>query len=248
MAIDALPFVLDLDLDVFVSPVVEVNGDATYRAGSGEHQVAPEAEIMAAFAKFELSPDRKVPGAFIEHHREAYFFWRDLVASGRLKVPFDVVHVDAHSDLGNGATTVKLCERWAAIPDKLNEDPGGRVNSADYLAFALMNGWVRALVNLRRPDSPSDVPVILYKEFDPRTSRFTMKRFATGEIARTCDVGFAGANYEVLHEIRYAEGMIAEFKPIGRQPDFVFVARSPAFTPVEIDAFEPYIRACLTAL
>lgn len=248
MATNRFSLVLDLDLDVFVSPVVNGNGDANYRAKSGEHQVVPEAEIMATLAKLELSPDRKTPGAFFEHHREAYFFWRDLVNSGRLKVPFDVVHVDAHSDLGNGARTVALCERWAAIPNKLGENLGGRVNSANYLGFALMNGWVRALLNIRRPDSPSDVPLFLYKDFDPSTWRFTMKRFAVGEVARTCEAHFAGATYDVLHEVRYAESTVTEFKSIGRKPDFVFFARSPAFTPVEIDAFEPYVRSCITAL
>lgn len=42
------------------------------------------------------------PGKIFETHDQALTFWEEQIAAGRLTAPFDVTHVDAHSDLGIG--------------------------------------------------------------------------------------------------------------------------------------------------
>lgn len=46
-----------------------------------------------------LSKTNKVKGRIVKHHVEAYSFWNDLVNSDGEIVPFEVTHIDAHSDL-----------------------------------------------------------------------------------------------------------------------------------------------------
>lgn len=235
--------VLDLDLDVFVTPPVAGNGDATYRADSRYHKVEPTEYVKTVLAKLRLNPTAPIPGAFFEHHRESYYRWRELIRRGHLRVPFTVVHVDAHSDLGNGATVHSLFEEWAHEPDKLEKDPC--LNSANYLAYALTNGWVRGLANIRRSDSPDDVYDFLFKGFDRKSMILEPKKFVRGEVARTTQNVFRNAKFEAICEVQFAEVTLADLKEIPVRPDFVFVARSPAFTPVEIDIHEAFVRSCI---
>ncbi len=241
-----LQYVLDLDLDVFVTPPVEGPGDSTYRADSGRHKVEPVETVRANLAKLGLDPKNPIPGLFFEHHRDSYYHWRDLIGRQLLKVPFDVIHVDAHSDLGNGGSVHKLFEVWAYEPDKLGKDP--HANSANYLAFALVNGWVRALVNVRRKDSPDDVFDFLFKGFDSSSRVLEMKQFAPGEVVRTTLNVFRNAKYVPIGETLYAETVLEDWKGIPRRPDFIFAARSPAFTPVEIDAHVEFVKSCIKTI
>ncbi len=38
----------------------------------------------------------------IEHHNELFYRWGEAIDAGRMAAPFEVVHVDAHADLGLG--------------------------------------------------------------------------------------------------------------------------------------------------
>lgn len=49
-----------------------------------------------------LNTERKIPGRVFETHDGALQFWQELIAAGQLSVPFEVTHIDAHSDLGIG--------------------------------------------------------------------------------------------------------------------------------------------------
>jgi hypothetical protein len=42
----------------------------------------------------------RIPGRFVVHHDEAFDFWRELVAKHHTQI--DLVHIDAHADLGLG--------------------------------------------------------------------------------------------------------------------------------------------------
>ena len=46
-----------------------------------------------------LSRERPLPGAIFDTHDKALDFWCDRMREGALRAPFEVVHVDTHSDL-----------------------------------------------------------------------------------------------------------------------------------------------------
>ena len=113
--------VLDLDLDIFVNPLVEFCKESEDRADSGQFSLAPFEFIMDSLdRRLKLSDDEEAPGDCLVYHSEVYYRWRSLVQSGRLKVPFEVVHVDGHADLGMGdASYVYLFEEWIYEANKM---------------------------------------------------------------------------------------------------------------------------------
>ena len=109
--------VLDLDMDFFLT-------DACPLAPLGERP--PEAcaapysdEQVIRFLETQcgLSRAHPVPGMIFDTHDKALDFWLAQMEVGKLQPPFDVVHVDTHSDLafGRGAEIYRLslCVRSA---------------------------------------------------------------------------------------------------------------------------------------
>ena len=97
--------ILDIDLDFFVTNIA--NNCESYgrrRLSEGEGYLPKSELIVKSFleANCRLSTEKKTPGKAFEDHDEVFYYWRDLVNQSFLKPPFEVVHVDAHSDLGSG--------------------------------------------------------------------------------------------------------------------------------------------------
>jgi len=55
-----------------------------------------------------LSALTPLPGCEADEHVEAFGVWREWLRTGILSAPFEVVHVDAHSDLGSGWGTIHV--------------------------------------------------------------------------------------------------------------------------------------------
>lgn len=94
--------VLDIDLDFFLAdccPLAELG----HRPSLPGHEPW-EASAVRAFLENQcgLSRTAPKPGRIFETHDGALRFWEEQIAAGRLTAPFDVTHVDAHSDLGIG--------------------------------------------------------------------------------------------------------------------------------------------------
>jgi hypothetical protein len=101
---------LNLDLDAFLDRVVHwVSGDERREADS--YKPWSEAELRAFLEnQCHLSPSHRVPGRFVVHHDRAFDFWKELVARHRAQI--DLVHVDAHADLGLGDAS------WVHVADR----------------------------------------------------------------------------------------------------------------------------------
>ena len=87
-----------------------------------------------------LSRERPIPGRFVTHHDGAFDYWGDLADEGTIGI--DLVHVDAHSDLGLGdASWVYIMEVLLRLPVKERRDPlrGGikGLSLENYIAFAV---------------------------------------------------------------------------------------------------------------
>jgi len=91
----------DSDLDFFVREVVyNQEPDA---ARSDRLELSPwstETALMFLEIHVGLSPERPSRGATVENHKSVFLMWRDLIRSGALLRPLDLVHLDAHADLG----------------------------------------------------------------------------------------------------------------------------------------------------
>lgn len=90
--------VLSLDADFFVSPVARW---VTYASEErlSEPYVTDEREAIDEFLDRCLLTTSGIRGVFIRHHDEAFDVLRAVAPLG---APIDLVHVDAHADLGLG--------------------------------------------------------------------------------------------------------------------------------------------------
>jgi hypothetical protein len=150
--------ILDLDLDVFSWPIVHSpQGDS--RPADSDHVIATgEDGRFFLEQQCSLSPSKKLLGQEFKNHDEAFFVWRRWIREGRLTPPFDVIHVDAHADMGMGDSGYMylLSELLALPPDKRDEPRRGSdaMNEGNYLMFAVANRWINSLTYVfpwRRP-------------------------------------------------------------------------------------------------
>lgn len=92
-----------------------------------------------------------VPGRIFDTHDKALDFWLAQMEAGKLQPPFDVVHVDTHSDLAFGPPGTDF-----VLKAVLTRNPraratlgayreGKKLDEANYLLFALAFRWISRL-------------------------------------------------------------------------------------------------------
>ena len=209
---------LDIDLDFFL------NRNAYYSGGDdrrlGEEYKPWSLSRVGHFLENRcgLSQEAPVVGRVIESHDLVIRFWQDLIDSGELKAPFDVVHIDAHPDLSVRGGLRLVSNRLYLNPDErsmtLEEE---YVHSGNYLTFAIAMGWIASLVWI--PLSGELTKRI--KNLEPEAEVMT----SGSEVA-------SGVPFKILSRNSF----------IARKPfDFMILSRSPAFTPLASDALVPVI-------
>lgn len=97
--------VLDVDMDYFMTEIAHTPYSSMERLDEGYYggSVWPADKVRLFWEKnLGLSKEHKIPGRVVCGHNESLFFWEELIQSGKLIEPFDVIHVDSHADLGLG--------------------------------------------------------------------------------------------------------------------------------------------------
>src|SRR4051812_38877731 len=94
--------VLDLDLDFFIDgPPAHWKRYDGGRLDSDDNPPWP-LDRAIEFLAHRCNLNSKLPGFVVEHHGELFARWRDAINAGILRPPFELIHVDAHADLGLG--------------------------------------------------------------------------------------------------------------------------------------------------
>ncbi|MEA5026958.1 MAG: UPF0489 family protein [Erysipelotrichaceae bacterium] len=111
-----------------------------------------------------LSKNEKTKGRIVTHHNGAFYYWRELIENRNLTSPFNVVHVDAHADLGLGDAGVG----WPDVFKKLLVFPPSkriqieylpeikRPSVGDYLIYAIACRWISSLTYVPHPTKDGD--------------------------------------------------------------------------------------------
>ena len=156
--------VLDLDMDFFLSDVCALAAPGK-RPPVSEAQPWDEAAVRAFLEEnCGLSRQSPVPGRVFTTHDGALDLWKEWVEAGKLRAPFHVTHVDAHSDLGAGKPgPAYVLETVLALPLEKRFDLARyrreeKLDEANYLLFALALRYVASLENVRSPRSRPDMP------------------------------------------------------------------------------------------
>lgn len=142
--------VLDIDLDFFVWPPAYWPPWSNRMPQDAFEHLASEQDVRDFLEKqCHLTPGNRLPSQSLTRHDEAFDVWRRWITEGTLKVPFRVVHVDAHSDLGlGGSGHLYLCTDLLAMDVDRRSEPArdaDGMNEGNYLVFAVANRWISEL-------------------------------------------------------------------------------------------------------
>ena len=165
--------VLDIDLDFFLADTCPLAAVGQRPVLTGHEPWSKEEVWRFLEENLRLDRNKPLPGRIFETHDGALRLWDELIRSGRLTVPFEVAHIDAHSDLGIGkpgpgiVLSGALCQRMDVRCDIERYYKLKQLDEANYLLFALAFRWVLKLENVRNPKSKRDMPKeIVYERND----------------------------------------------------------------------------------
>jgi len=232
--------VLDLDMDFFLSAPCPL-------AAYGER---PDESCAQAYSDEEvrrfleeqcgLNKAHPVPGAIFETHDQAMDFWQARLQDGSLKMPFEVVHVDTHSDLAFGppgtgyVMNVVLSRREAqrAAVDAYREIK--ELDEANYLLFALAFRWISRLTYVRNPKSHQDIPKQLLDSDGNIFLRSYVSALMEGMNGKEPVIPFeVYDDYRTFHQEGY---------------DFVTMAQSPRYAPASSDRIMNILREYISEI
>jgi len=233
--------VLDIDLDAFVSGTATLGAPKGQRLKEGEFLPWTVEQVVSFLEeRCHLNQQARRPGAVFEHHQEAFFYWQRLIDAGRLRVPFDVVHVDAHSDMsteGSGAHIYVLTELLAhPLGERAAKLDSTRVTFANYPVFAAALGWMRSFTWVRPPTG--DDGILQYYVGD---GAIHLKRYPEGTFAGQLD-SWRRVDPFAEDEPIPARKVTTDDYHAEEAFDFVTLCRSPQYTPASADALFDIVR------
>lgn len=250
--------VLDLDLDFFLS---SVSRRETPRAENQDLVPWSGTRVRHFLGRnCGLSQQRRLPGSVLTTHDELFYRWRAMYDHGVLKGPLDVVHVDAHADLGGGidGSCVQLMGELLHRPVSERADPrtggglcGDGLNEANFLLFAIACRWIASLtyvyhIERHRDPTSSEVNVMYFRDNACASGALQLKAIAKEEIDGIKDP----RNVTPLHvepPVPYRAIHPDQFH-WSVSFDYIFLTRSPEYTPCRADRLVPLISNYITRM
>lgn len=168
--------ILNIDLDFFLSDIRYSPQDRSRPPAKDFKPWPPEAvqDFMERNCGLDPTAPLPLPGILVQTHDEVFDIWKEQIRTGQLKTPFDVVHIDAHADLGLGdASYTYILGDLLHAPPSDRQDPkrGGStgLHEGNYLAFAVACRWLRTITYVHHPARRNDLPRFLFRDHDPAT-------------------------------------------------------------------------------
>ena len=226
--------VLDLDMDFFLSdpcPLAKLGerpDESCARAWSDEEVIRFLEEQCG------LSRENPIPGLIFDTHDKALDFWKERVEDGSLTTPFEVVHVDTHSDLAFGppGTGYVLNVVLSRLPQQRPQihlyREAVELDEANYLLFALATRWISRLAYVRNPKSHQDIPRQLLDGDGNIHLRSFVSAMMEGKNGKEPVIPF-----DVYDDY-------TQFRQTGY--DFVTMAQSPRYAPESADRIMEIVR------
>ncbi len=240
--------VLDIDLDFFLDRIL-YNSDEPKGRPDNRHYKVDTIESAFAFLHEQcgLPPKATFPGHCCIHHKEVFFKWKMMICDGILKVPFKVIHIDAHADMGFGnASCTYIAEHFLAKPPEQRKLPlsGGpwAVNNCNFLAYALASRWISHLTYVTHPQYEDDIQWVHMKDFSSTSGFVQMKLFKIGFTHRLSNpLDVKKLPFKAEPDIPLDVISRSQFRT-NTLPDFVFISQSPNYSPPAADKL--YAQLC----
>jgi len=226
--------VLDLDMDFFLSDPCPLAPFGKRPDENCAKVWRDEDVIRFLEEQCGLSAEHPVPGAIFDTHDKALDFWAARLEDGSLSAPFEVVHVDTHSDLAFGppGTNFVLNVVLSRPPQQRAAIDAYRkaveLDEANYLLFALAFRWIDKLSYIRNPKSHQDIPShLLDGEGNIHLCSF-ISRMMESKNGKEPVIPFdVYDDYRIFHRHGY---------------DFVTMAQSPRYAPESADRIMEILR------
>jgi len=229
--------VLDLDMDFFLSAPCPLAKYGERPDESCAEVYSDEEVVRFLEEQCGLSREHPVPGAIFDTHDKALDFWKARLTDGSLTAPFEVAHVDTHSDLAFGPPGPDyvmnvVLSRPTEIRERIHMyREAHEMDEANYLLFALSFRWISRLTYVRNPKSYQDVPAQLLNEEGNIQLRSFVSRLFEGKNGLEPVVPF-----EVFDDYR-------AFSRKGY--DFLTMAQSPRYAPRSADRIMQILKRYL---
>ena len=236
--------VLDLDLDFFLDAIAVVpfdDGEGPRRSSSRFHPWPADdvRSFLETACGLGVRKRKRPRGRTVETHDAAFYWWRDLIEQGELRSPFDVVHVDAHADLGLGDPHFRylMCELLHRPVAERAYPDADRVLEGNYLAFAAACRWLNSITYvLHRARRNDDRPVEYFRDDDTDSGCLELRRCDPALFPADVAAGRLGRSVLSKEKaIAFHTVKAADFKAT-RPFDFVTLSRSPSYTPDTADS------------
>jgi hypothetical protein len=243
--------ILDLDLDFFLDRIKHRASDRGKRPDSSDF--IPWSTSQVRFFLEQqcfLSTASPTRGKLVTHHDEVFWLWRTLVENGQIGVPFEVIHVDAHADLGLGDASHKyIMSCLLHKPLKERSYPNSKeVGPGNFLAFAVACRWISQIKFVLHPGWRDDLPISHFRGFSTESGYLELKKCTKEEFERSHWEGLECISpLELDPPVPFETISCSEFKADG-PPSFVFLAQSPGFTPETADALIPIIKEYISEI
>jgi hypothetical protein len=241
--------ILDLDLDIFVTPINQIHSDR--RLSDDEYNVLPLDQVHHFLTKCcGLIEQAPTPGKVFEEHDELFGHLKCLIDSGALRPPFELVHVDAHADMGAGQWKpyeylfTDLMHRQAKDRAEPVKGSGG-LNRGTVVLFIVACEWLNKIHYVHHADDGKDF-CEAFLEYDVQLDKlfFQIPRCSQNQFQQwkppfnsILDVR---ETWELGPRIPFLISPLRDFCEPGF--DFVFLTRSPGFTPRKADVVFDEIR------
>jgi len=239
--------ILDLDLDFFLDMLSDSKDDGKRLDKSVYHPWNKDLVIKFLENRCGLSRTKPINGSIVERHHESFFYWRALILAKKLATPFEVVHIDAHSDLG-------ICD-WGFIylmgellhlplEERIypKVDDVFALNEGNYIAFAVACRWISKITFVLHPKwkSDGDLLDLHFKDFDVTSPFLQLKKYLKSDIYR---LGATGKLKPLAVEPPLPFKMIPYLEYENNKPfSYMILSHSPDYTPETSDELIPIIR------
>ncbi|RKH74833.1 hypothetical protein D7X99_40300 [Corallococcus sp. AB032C] len=192
-----------------------------------------------------LDRKSKIPGRYAVDHDAAFDCWEELKRQDETLFPLELVHVDAHADLGLGDASWQhimgdVLHRPVDERCKAERGPH-RLGLGSYLAYAVACRWIGSVEYVHPPKGCKDLPPLLFRDFRLESGCLELRCYAQNEL-------------ESLVFGESFHGYLRRTRPVSVEPpvpftasrgdrwktsapfDRAFLCQSPGYTPETSDA------------
>lgn len=242
--------ILDIDLDFFLNKVSEAREDE--KRLKKKHYYPWDKIALESFLenRCHLSKKNRIPGRIVNEHQKAFFFWRELFVNQKIRIPFELVHIDAHTDIGVADWG------WVYITSELLHKPIEEriypndsiltgINEANYLAFALACRWIKKLSFIIHPDWENDLIEVYFKNFDIESGFLQLKKYDRNELLEK--------GFEIENSLELEPEVPVEFIPLHEYKNsypfnILTLSKSKNYTPKASDKLIKVIKGYITKI